>query len=422
MQYMQECQLDAMIASSAINVGYFSGYFCWLNSLLKEYMSRPGASSHLPETYAVLTRDGDVALIVSSIFAPDATRIPEIHVQIFGPSGLDFTESPKSCAEEQTLWNLLAQPQDSVSPLQALLAILRGHGLTNGRIGIEMDGMPLERIKAIADGLPPASLKDCSNLVRLIRAVKSAQELQRLTQAAEITERAGMRALELAKPGVAVHEIVQQFHAHAAAMGAAFDHFAYSPRGLGIAMNSNYQFASDDVMFVDFGCRFNQYFSDTGVTLAMGDLPTTLERRYTALRACIAAGTSEMRPGVRASKVQKVMADEFAAHGFGACFPHGHGLGLEVRDYPILVPDSNLRLVDDCLNVSADLPLEEGMVNNLEACVFLPGIGSVHLEKSFVLTAHGNRELARQDRNQPYSPVAGTRLEGGPNGNHPMIG
>jgi hypothetical protein len=37
--------VDAIVATSAANITYFSGYSCWLDPLLKEYMLSPGASS-----------------------------------------------------------------------------------------------------------------------------------------------------------------------------------------------------------------------------------------------------------------------------------------------------------------------------------------------------------------------------------------
>lgn len=118
-----------------------------------------------------------------------------------------------------------------------------------------------------------------------------------------------------------------------------------------------------------------------------------------------------MKPGVRASAIHQVMADAVAVHGFEHCFPHGHGLGLEMRDYPILVPDSGLAIQDGCVDLPADLVMEEGMVNNLEACIFLPGLGSVHIEKTYLVTPEGGRSLLHQERQQPFSPKRGSETQ-----------
>jgi Xaa-Pro aminopeptidase len=365
-------------------------------------MQRPGASSNLPETYAVLTRDGDISLIVASTFVADAAQLTGISLYPFGNAVLDFSESTESCNQEKVLLDLLTQSPGCGTPIEALVEAVTKNGLRNAQIGLEMDGMPLERTQSVIRSLPHAFLRDCSRLILLVRAVKSPQEISRLTRAAEITEKAAMQGLTTAGPGVRVMDVVQNFHANAAAMGAEFDHFAFSPRGFGLAIDSDYRLRSDDILYIDFGCKFSHYFSDTGLTLALTTLSPPLRLRYEALLACMEAGAHLMRPGAKSSQVQKAMANEFAAHGFVPSFPHGHGLGLEVRDYPILVPDTGLQISDDCVNVPSDLFLEEGMVNNLEAFIFLPCIGSLHMERSFVVTADGNRELVRQNREQPF--------------------
>ena len=98
------------------------------------------------------------------------------------------------------------------------------------------------------------------------------------------------------------------------------------------------------------------------------------------------------------------MWDTLNAHGITATFPHGHGMGLEVRDSPIIVADNGLRIKDDCVDAASDLPLEENMVINLEAMTLMPGVASAHVEPKFVVTADGCRPLCPQDRSGPEKP------------------
>jgi hypothetical protein len=48
---------------------------------------------------------------------------------------------------------------------------------------------------------------------------------------------------------------------------------------------------------------------------------------------------------------------------------------------------------------------------NLEAALFLPGLASFQVERSFVVTAAGCRPLARQDRMRPILPAEFARLK-----------
>ena len=93
-------------------------------------------------------------------------------------------------------------------------------------------------------------------------------------------------------------------------------------------------------------------------------------------------------------------------NGITASNPHGHGLGLEIRDYPILVADNSLRLRDDCIDLPSDLPLEVDMVFNLESAIFTAGVGATHIERTFVVAPEGCRPLTAQDRSAPVRPTA----------------
>ena len=43
-EYMEQCGLDALVATSPANVTYLSGFECWLASGFKEFMVEPGGT------------------------------------------------------------------------------------------------------------------------------------------------------------------------------------------------------------------------------------------------------------------------------------------------------------------------------------------------------------------------------------------
>lgn len=401
-QYMRQHDLGVLVATSPVNVNYFSGYFVWLLPLFREYMMQPGSSSNLTQSYAVFPINGEPALVLRSLFAINAADLWVRDLHLYGDPGLDYSlPAHPSTALENRFATLLRDGQRHATPTEALVSILSSRGLADARIGLEMESLPAQTKEAIARALPRASIKDCSNLIRLIRAVKSAEEIKRLTRAAEINEQVAMESIALARPGKRVAELVEHYRARVAELGANFDHFAFSIRGFGICTEPNYLLTSDDVLFVDFGCIYAYYFSDTGTTLALNNPPPPLLGKYQALSACLEAGSKTMRPGVKASEIQAAMRNALKEHGITASFPHGHGVGLEIRDYPIIVPDNGLRIRDDCIDVPSDLPMEEGMINNLETAIFIPLVGALNIEQTFIVTAEGSRQLVPQDRSKP---------------------
>jgi Xaa-Pro aminopeptidase len=403
--YMQGCGLDGIVATSPVNVRYLSDFYCWLAPLFREYMVSPGGSSRLiQQNFALLPLNGDPALVVEPYFAIDAALSWVTDIRIAG--GGDF-EYPEELTDGLDRDANLRRVRDIVlagaseSPVEALAAAVEERGLAESRVGVELDGLSAEVAAELRERLPRAQLLDCTNLLRLVRAVKSADEVARLERAAWAAEEAAAGAFMSARVGSTPADLEAVYRSRLGELGVDFDHFAFGPRGLGIASYSMHPLAAGDAVYADWGCLYAGYGSDTGTTLVVGDVAPDVTRRFEATVGAVQAGADAVRPGVLASEVQSVMQAAMSDAGITATYPHGHGFGLEVRDYPILAPPTGRPIEDDCIEVSSDLPLEEGMVFNLEAPVFILGRASVHTERSFVVTAGGCRPLVNQDREAP---------------------
>jgi Xaa-Pro dipeptidase len=401
--YMREHGLDAIVGASPVNVRYFTDYACWIAPLFREYMTSPGASSELSQrNFAVLPLNGEPALIVDSMFAATAADSWVADIRPVGDAGFELPSTPYSLPTGLQRIAEAARTAGSDTAVDALVDALEERNLTDARIGIELEAVPERTARAVSDRLPGAQLLDCSNLIRLIRAVKSTAELARLERAAVIAEQAMHEALAALAPGCQMVELIERFRAEIAGLGADLDHFAFGPRGVGILTEGSYTFTADDVSYLDFGCIYQGYFSDSGTTVFVGPPTHSMMRRHRAIRACLNAGSAAIRPGVKGSEVCAAMWEALTEHGVTHSFPHGHGVGLEVRDYPIIVPDNGLHIQDDCIDVPSDLPFETGMVVNLEAAVFILGEASVHTEQSYVVTEDGVRALTDQQREHPF--------------------
>ncbi len=399
---MRRYEIDALVATSAVNITYFSDYFCWMDTKFKEYMGNPGAPANLLPAYAVFPLEGEPALVVASMLAVNAADSWVRDLYLCGEPVFDRSLIPTELSTAYgSFYQLLQKDPPSSTATGALLSALKQRGLSAARIGIEMDGLLPNLGEEIMRALPNADMRDCSDLIRLIRMVKSSDEIINLKRSAEINEQAAMESLALARPGRPISDLAGHFHERIGELGAEFDHYAFDVCGMGIATEPNYILRANDVMFVDFGCIYHHYFSDTGTTLALGSVSLEFSQRHAALRECVESATEVMKPGVNVSAVRAAMWQTLNERGVTASSPHGHGLGLEVRDYPIVVANNGLRIKDDCVDVPSDLPLEADMVVNLESAVFVPGIGSVHIEKSFLISENGNVPLVPQDRSAP---------------------
>ena len=392
--FMRQCDVDAIVATSARNVLYLSDYFCWLDPLFKAYMMRPGAPPEIAHNFALLPVTGEPALIVAGMWAANAADSWIADVWVHGLGDLDLSAVPSLLqVSDADLLRRVEAGRARADGIAALAAALGDRGLASGRIGIELEGLSAHEQARLREALPRADLRDCSNLLRLVRTVKSEEEIRRLERSTQINYASAMASLESASVGSSLRELRERFMLEVVAAGAIHDHFIASPRGIGLQETPDYRLQSADVLYVDYGCVYQHYYSDNGTTLVIGSFDAEMERRYDVLRKGLAAGIDNLRPGVRSSAIRQAMIDTLADGGITGSNAHGHGVGLDVRDYPIIVPDSGLRIRDDCVDVSADLPLDEGMVVNLELPLYLFGAGSLHMEETFAITRDGCRRL-----------------------------
>jgi Xaa-Pro dipeptidase len=419
-EYMEGCALDALVATSPVNVTYLSDFHNWLANQFREYMVLPGASSRLiQQNFALLPRDGEPALVVEPYFAVDAVETWVTDIRIAG--GGDFEDSgpgapaPGAAAPGAAAPGELERAVELIrrgaapNPVDALSAVIEERGLARGRLGVELDGLAEEVVAALRARLPHARLLDCTNLLRLVRAVKSDDELERLRAAATTAELAAAAAFAAARAGTTLRDLEAVYRGVLGSRGADFDHFAFGPLGVGIASSGSYTLAPGDVVYADWGCVDGGYCSDTGTTLFVGEPAPEWLPRFEATVASVKAGLAAAVPGALASEVQAAMRASMEDDGITESYPHGHGFGLQARDYPILAPPSGRNVRDDCLEVSSDLPLEAGMVFNLEAPLFVLGRGAVHTERSFVVAAGGSVPLVAQERDAPVA-IPGTRV------------
>jgi Xaa-Pro aminopeptidase len=407
--FMAAADVDAVVATSPANIRYLTGYWCWLAPLFREFMVRPGGSGALvQENYALLPRDGDLCFVVEPYFALNAVGGWVSDVRVAGAG--DFVPAngrPSLPPELGATLELLSDDRRPSDPAESLGAAIRERGLDRSRIGVELEGLTPSRIERLRRALPSAALLDCTNMLRLVRAVKTEGQIELLARAAGIAEGAAGAVVAAAGEASTLTELADAFRIALAQDGADIDHFSISFDGLGFATRGDHVLRSSSTHYFDFGCILDGWYSDAGTTIATGEPAAEALADHAAVRDAVAAGAAAIRPGVRASAVQREMQELLAGRGITRSFPHGHGLGIEVRDYPILVPDAGAAIRDDCIEMPADLPLETDMVVNLEACVLTLGSHSVQCEQTFVVTSGGSRQLVPQDREAPLAAGRG---------------
>ena len=220
-----------------------------------------------------------------------------------------------------------------------------------------------------------------------LRGIKDSGEITALERAAHLAAAAFEEIVPLLRPGIAEREIALALEFAMRRHGGdekSFDLIVASgERGaLPHGTATNRLLRAGEFVTIDFGLRLQGYCSDETVTLSLGEIDAELERVYDTVYQAQQQALAAIRPGVPLREIDAVARNAIAEAGYGPFFGHGlgHGVGLEVHEYPTLSP----RSVDTA---------QVGMVFTVEPGIYLPGKGGVRLEDMVVVTPEGCRKL-----------------------------
>jgi Xaa-Pro aminopeptidase len=135
----------------------------------------------------------------------------------------------------------------------------------------------------------------------------------------------------------------------------------------------------------------NGYISDHTRIFSVGPLPDDLSAAHEAMLDLQGRLQRAGRPGTRSGDLYDLAmrrvselgyADNFMGVGSRRIRFIGHGVGLELDEYPFIADGQTM-------------PLEEGMVIALEPKLIFPQRGVVGIENTHVVTADGLEPLGR---------------------------
>jgi len=216
-----------------------------------------------------------------------------------------------------------------------------------------------------------------------LRGIKSADEITLLKKSADLNSKAFNAVFPTISKGMSERDISLALEFELKRLGGeenAFDFIVASgPRGaLPHGVASHKVLEDGELVTIDFGTRVGGYHSDETVTFAIGAVDGNLRQIFDIVLEAHDSAIKAVRPGLSIADLDAVARDYITAQGFGEYFSHGlgHGVGLEIHEYP-------------GVSSRSDVILAQGMVITIEPGIYLPTVGGVRIEDTVVVTADG---------------------------------
>ena len=342
-----------------------------------------------------------------------------LYVPSQGTPILMIQKSHRRACRESALEHIIA-----IDSLSEIPRIIDENNLAQPhRLGLELDVLPVNYFRHLGKHFPAVQTDDISTAIRLQRAVKSDYEIKTIHQAAQHADKLMACLPGCVEEGMPEIELAGRLEAEARKMGhqgivrmrmwgselfyghlmagasAAVPSYLSSPTGgsaisPAVAQGPGFRRirAHEPILF-DYVFVWNGYLADETRIFSIGALPDHLNQAYEAMCGLQQEIQAAAVPGVASGDLYELAIDRTNALGYGDHFMGagrqrirfvGHGVGLELDEFPFLAQGQTLAL-------------QEGMTIALEPKLVFPGIGVVGIENTHVVTAMGMKPLTQAD-------------------------
>ena len=290
--------------------------------------------------------------------------------------------------------------------------------------GLEMDVLPANFYLWFQRTLPQFRWTDVSGIIRKLRMLKSAYEIEQIEKAAAILHTGLTQIKSVIREGITELEIdghlamiarreghmgtlrmrgwnQEMTYAHVLSgdSGSAVSLLNSPQGGTGntpaMAQGAGFRkIKKNEPIGIDYGVAINGYVGDQFRTYVIGDLSDLLKKAHACARDILALLTEKARVGVPCAELyaaavakatEEGLGDFFMGYGEGQVKFIGHGIGLEIDEYPVISPRFGA-------------VLEKDMVLALEPKFVFPKKGVVGLEDDYQVTSNGLKRLTRTDQ------------------------
>ncbi len=258
-----------------------------------------------------------------------------------------------------------------------------------GRFGISDSSWSIHLL-GLQGALPGSRFHALSGRLPMLRAVKDANELGRLTMEGAAADATYSEIVRLRFAGRRETEVAADLARLLRDFG--HEHVDFTVVGSGPNGANPHHEAGDrwieqgDAVVLDFGGLMYGYGSDTTRTVSVGEPSEEVQKVHDTVRAAQQAAFEAVRPGVPCQEIDRAARSVITEAGYGEQFIHrtGHGIGVTTHEPPYVVEGEAQ-------------PLQPGMCFSIEPGIYLAGRFGVRIEDIVTVTEDGGRRLNNTD-------------------------
>lgn len=146
---------------------------------------------------------------------------------------------------------------------------------------------------------------------------------------------------------------------------------------------TNSPWPAEGLSILDFGVVYNGYTSDMTITIAKGNLSPNQEKMLSLVQAAADECLLLYKSGIPIKNAAERADEIFSASKKSMPHTLGHGIGLEIHEYPRV-----------SAKMPEDLLFRPGMIVTLEPGLYEEASGGVRLENDILITETGNEVLS----------------------------
>lgn len=273
----------------------------------------------------------------------------------------------------------------------AINQLLRKHGIQ--RLAIENLFVSLAEYEGFRDNLQ-CELMPLDNKLDMLREVKTVDEVEKLTKAQRIAEKALWDTLGVFKLGMTERDFASELIYRIFKYGAetlAFNPLILSGGNASMPHGrpSDKVIAEGELLLMDFGATYDGYFSDMTRTVAIGHATDEMYQVYNTVLAAHYAGIQALKPGAIGNEVDAAARRVIEESGLEGCYGHGlgHSVGLDGR---ILLRAKR----------GSNAVFSQGNTITVEPGIYLPGKIGCRIEDILWLSPEGTVSLAQFPKNE----------------------